>query len=84
MTSQTVKKTTSDRDDLIRSLISSQALSGIHVTYEEADKILTRVIREVRASRPLGEYGCNSCDGTGTYEDGGECDVCRGRGWLRR
>jgi hypothetical protein len=35
-----------DRDDLIRSLISSQALEGVEVPYEEAELILDQVLRE--------------------------------------
>jgi hypothetical protein len=35
-----------DRDDLLRSLISSQAIEGVEVSYAEAERILDEVLRE--------------------------------------
>lgn len=35
-----------DREYMIRSMISSQALSGLHVTKEEAEKALDKVMNE--------------------------------------
>lgn len=38
--------TPDERERLIRSVISSQALSGIHVTYEEAKRAFDQVMQE--------------------------------------
>ena len=35
-----------DRNELLRSLISSQAIEGVEVPYEEAERILDEVLRE--------------------------------------
>jgi hypothetical protein len=37
-----------ERDYLLRSVISSQALEGVHISYEEAERLLEDVLR-----RPL-------------------------------
>jgi hypothetical protein len=41
-----VKLTPTDRDYLLRSIISSQALEGVHISYEEASRILDEVLLE--------------------------------------
>lgn len=41
-----VKLTAIERDLLIRSVVSSQALEGLYISYEEAALLLDQVLRE--------------------------------------
>jgi hypothetical protein len=43
---EVVKLTPVERDHLLRSIITSQALEGVHISYEQASRILDEVLLE--------------------------------------